>query len=291
MIAPIFASFAQKYPDVVFVKVDSDKCNALASRNGVRALPTFVFMLRGAKVDSVRGADAAALEKAILEHKPIVGTTLSWGGPEPPAASAGTSTGGAATSPGGATMQRYEELSADLKAKADAIMAIAGCTPRIAAAAVQKHGGDSDAAAMDALTNAAALEALAASQMPAAASSSSSASASSAVSHAAIAALGHEAGAAGAGAATPKKGGGAALQFRMASKATIKIKEEFDASATVGAVAEWLRTKLPAGATFTLKTRKGSSEAALDPSATLAAAGLAPRGLVLVADCAAVAFI
>jgi hypothetical protein len=222
------------------------------------------------------GADPKKIEDAIVEHKPVSGTTLSWGGPAEPSDAAATS---------GGSLKRYEALTAAEQGQVDSIITVTACSRTVAAAALQKHDMDTDAATMAVLTNLASIEKYAEAEMP------SGASPAAAVSASAISALGTTAGAADAGAAVPEKSGGAALQFRMASKATVKTKETFSKSATVASVAAWLKSKLPEGATFTLRTRKGATETGLEYSDTLEAAGLAPRGLVIVADCAAVAFL
>lgn len=42
-IAPHFEQFPKKYPQVIFLKVDVDKCQETAVSQGVKAMPTFVF--------------------------------------------------------------------------------------------------------------------------------------------------------------------------------------------------------------------------------------------------------
>merc|ERR1711976_84755 len=64
-IAPVFESFAAKYPNAVFLKVDVDKCQETAATYGVSAMPTFVFFRGGTKLDTLRGADPNALEEKI----------------------------------------------------------------------------------------------------------------------------------------------------------------------------------------------------------------------------------
>ena len=64
-IAPIFEQLAAKYPNVVFLKVDVDKCPDSGAANGVTAMPTFVFFRNATKIDMQRGGDPAALEQKI----------------------------------------------------------------------------------------------------------------------------------------------------------------------------------------------------------------------------------
>lgn len=42
-IAPHFEQFPKKYPQVIFLKVDVDKCQETAVSQDVKAMPTFVF--------------------------------------------------------------------------------------------------------------------------------------------------------------------------------------------------------------------------------------------------------
>lgn len=255
------------------------QCNALAGKYGVRALPTIVLILKGAKAESVRGADAKAVEAAIEKLKPAGGMTLDWG---PAGGSASP-----AASPGGPGFVPYAALAPAERAKADSVVAVCGCTNQVAAAMVQKHKGDVDSATMEVLTSREGAEAFAKEHI----STSSTSSLSGHAATAATAALGSGPGDAPAHAAVPNPTGGATLQFRLGGRPSMRLKESFDKSATVKEVAGYLVTKLPAGATFTLFTRKGTSEAPLDMSATLEAAGLAPRGLVIVNDCVAPAFL
>ena len=272
---------AQRYPDVTFAKVDADECETLARKYGIRALPTFVFFTKGSKVASVQGANESEVVAAIDANKPIGGTTLSWGG-DSPAGAAPSSSPVASSS----MLLPYSALDAELKSRADNVMTVTACTASVAAAMVQKHKGDADAATMEILTSLAGAEAFASEHIPA-----EGAGAPVRAAPVPTGGLSSTAGEAGEGAAVPNASGGAALQFRMASKASIKIKETFDKAATVGAVSAWLKTRLPAGCPFSLRTRKGASEVPLDASATLEGSGLSPRGLVLVADCPAVAFL
>ncbi|XP_064645393.1 thioredoxin-like protein 1 [Lineus longissimus] len=64
-IAPKFAQLSITYPQVVFLKLDVEKCEAAAAKHSIRAMPTFLFFRTSNKVDEQRGADAAALEGKI----------------------------------------------------------------------------------------------------------------------------------------------------------------------------------------------------------------------------------
>lgn len=68
-IAPVYAELSTKYPSVVFLKVDVDQCQETASREGISAMPTFIFYKNKTKVDTMRGADPNALEEKIKQWK------------------------------------------------------------------------------------------------------------------------------------------------------------------------------------------------------------------------------
>jgi len=71
VIAPKFEEFSEKYPDAVFLKVIGDAtpdASKLMKREGVRSVPSFHYFVNGEKVDVVNGANAEAIESAILKH-------------------------------------------------------------------------------------------------------------------------------------------------------------------------------------------------------------------------------
>ncbi|XP_074567412.1 thioredoxin H1-like [Curcuma longa] len=65
MIAPIFADLAKKHPNVVFLKVDVDELNTVATDWAIEAMPTFVFLKEGTIVDKIVGADKVELPRKI----------------------------------------------------------------------------------------------------------------------------------------------------------------------------------------------------------------------------------
>nr|XP_033811845.1 thioredoxin-like [Geotrypetes seraphini] len=69
LIAPYFDHLCEKYPDILFLKVDVDEVDDLASSCGIRAMPTFVFYKKGKKVAEVKGADKEQLKTKIEKLK------------------------------------------------------------------------------------------------------------------------------------------------------------------------------------------------------------------------------
>eukprot|EP00892_Ulva_mutabilis_P007398 jgi/Ulvmu1/502/UM001_0510.1 len=67
MMTPVFDDFSDRYTGkCLFVKVDADKCEALAQSFGIRAMPTFVMLAKnGDKLDELIGASKEKLEKMI----------------------------------------------------------------------------------------------------------------------------------------------------------------------------------------------------------------------------------
>lgn len=66
-IAPLFEELSNKYLNVKFVKVDVDKCIETKNKYSISAMPTFIVLLNGQRVDMMKGADRTALEG--LAHK------------------------------------------------------------------------------------------------------------------------------------------------------------------------------------------------------------------------------
>lgn len=68
-IAPFVEELSRKYPHVKFLKVDSDKVQEVCSERRISSLPTFQFFVKGNQVDEIKGADPAALEAKVNQHK------------------------------------------------------------------------------------------------------------------------------------------------------------------------------------------------------------------------------
>lgn len=67
-ISPLYTSLAEKYPKVVFLKVDIDEATDVAACWKVSSVPMFFFIKNGKEVDNLVGADNGALERKIKQH-------------------------------------------------------------------------------------------------------------------------------------------------------------------------------------------------------------------------------
>ena len=84
---PIFDQLSSTYPNVIFIRVNSDQNRQLSSEYAISSLPTFVFVIRGNEVDRMMGADPSTLERKIQEYSSSTssfqGTGMSLGGRGP----------------------------------------------------------------------------------------------------------------------------------------------------------------------------------------------------------------
>lgn len=65
MIAPFFVELSIQHPEILFLKVDVDECEDIASALGVSAMPTFYFFKDGNMVKEITGADKTSILRAI----------------------------------------------------------------------------------------------------------------------------------------------------------------------------------------------------------------------------------
>jgi hypothetical protein len=75
MIAPFLKQLATRYLNVLFLKVDVDKCPGTAAANNVSAMPTFVFFRNRVELERIRGADKNQLENKIKQLASEGGTS------------------------------------------------------------------------------------------------------------------------------------------------------------------------------------------------------------------------
>jgi len=70
MIAPKLEEFAQQMmADVVFLKVDVDECEEVATDYNISCMPTFILVKNGEKIDEFSGANAEKLKELIEKNK------------------------------------------------------------------------------------------------------------------------------------------------------------------------------------------------------------------------------
>ncbi|TFK10352.1 inositol-trisphosphate 3-kinase B [Platysternon megacephalum] len=67
MIKPFYHSLSEKFPDVVFLEVDVDDAQDVASECAVQCMPTFHFYKQGKKVHEFSGANREKLEESITK--------------------------------------------------------------------------------------------------------------------------------------------------------------------------------------------------------------------------------
>jgi thioredoxin-like negative regulator of GroEL len=66
-IGPIIDQLARKYPNVIFLKVDVDKCRNAAASAGVSAMPTLQGFFGGQKIGEIVGADPGRIQALAAE--------------------------------------------------------------------------------------------------------------------------------------------------------------------------------------------------------------------------------
>ncbi|XP_067685423.1 thioredoxin-like [Haliotis asinina] len=67
-IAPFVQSLSEKYPEVVFCKVDVDSNEETSEACAIDCMPTFKFYKDGKEVDSLEGADKEKLENMVVSN-------------------------------------------------------------------------------------------------------------------------------------------------------------------------------------------------------------------------------
>ncbi|XP_053858714.1 thioredoxin isoform X2 [Vidua macroura] len=65
MIKPFYHSLSEKYSDAIFIEIDVDDAQDVASHCDVKCMPTFQFYKNGNKVQEFSGANKEKLEETI----------------------------------------------------------------------------------------------------------------------------------------------------------------------------------------------------------------------------------
>ncbi|XP_044589096.1 thioredoxin-T-like isoform X2 [Cotesia glomerata] len=69
IIGPKIEELAGEHTEVVFVKVDVDECEDIATEYNINSMPTFVFIKNGKVLDDFSGANVDKLVSSVLKHK------------------------------------------------------------------------------------------------------------------------------------------------------------------------------------------------------------------------------
>lgn len=72
MITPFYSELSEKYPQLVFLKVDVDAMPELSATWDVQAMPTFFFIKDGKQIDKLVGANKPELEKKVISYATAV---------------------------------------------------------------------------------------------------------------------------------------------------------------------------------------------------------------------------
>jgi len=69
MIAPILEEMSKEFEGkVVFLKVDVDEAEEIAGKEGIQAMPTFIFYKNGKRLEDFAGADQDRIRSTIAKH-------------------------------------------------------------------------------------------------------------------------------------------------------------------------------------------------------------------------------
>ncbi|KAG7203371.1 hypothetical protein KM043_013445 [Ampulex compressa] len=69
MIAPKLETLSEEMKDVVFLKVDVDECEDIATEYDITSMPTFVFIKEGKVLETFSGANFNKLKETIEKYK------------------------------------------------------------------------------------------------------------------------------------------------------------------------------------------------------------------------------
>jgi len=68
MIWPHVLELASNNPKTLFLKIDVDEVSDVSAANGISAMPTFLFLKNGQKVDQLVGANPRMLRDLVAKH-------------------------------------------------------------------------------------------------------------------------------------------------------------------------------------------------------------------------------
>ena len=65
--SPTYSTYADKYKDISFYKVDIDENNDLINKFDITSVPTFIFLQKGVKINQLIGVDENLFSLLIQE--------------------------------------------------------------------------------------------------------------------------------------------------------------------------------------------------------------------------------
>eukprot|EP00276_Gloeochaete_wittrockiana_P008541 CAMPEP_0184643256 /NCGR_PEP_ID=MMETSP0308-20130426/58_1 /TAXON_ID=38269 /ORGANISM="Gloeochaete witrockiana, Strain SAG 46.84" /LENGTH=113 /DNA_ID=CAMNT_0027071051 /DNA_START=103 /DNA_END=444 /DNA_ORIENTATION=+ len=65
MISPKFKAMSNEFTNIIFLKVDVDQLEAVALQYGITAMPTFIFIKGGKKLEEFKGANDQKLRETL----------------------------------------------------------------------------------------------------------------------------------------------------------------------------------------------------------------------------------
>lgn len=72
LISPYFQQLSTQFEEIVFVKLDVDQVEEVAQQLGITAMPTFIVLKDGQKVDELIGASQDKLKALVAKYgKPV----------------------------------------------------------------------------------------------------------------------------------------------------------------------------------------------------------------------------
>ncbi|XP_032671556.1 thioredoxin-2-like [Odontomachus brunneus] len=69
MISPKIEELAKELQDVIFLKVDVDECEDIATEYDITSMPTFVFIRNSKVLEAFSGANYDKLKDTVQKHK------------------------------------------------------------------------------------------------------------------------------------------------------------------------------------------------------------------------------